>query len=967
MILTTAVALPEETDPCRTAQDLVGLSARISIGQTLRTILDQQGLTPFELLFDWRHLRRFGEASAAADAMVQRLAAAQARQIGQPVEQRRAELVVAIEQVMQTARRTEKILSTVPDGTSALAAVTAMPATADGPGDLVRAALARDLSDKREWAAKLEHVLGIVWRVDDDRVTAACDDVLADLIQTPAATRILFSGSESLGDHLLHLCGLVHGEAAVSAGRLGQSQATSFTALLRQERLPETRRAALDRVRRLLITNEALASQAAGREADYFARIVERLVSSSGVAGGTAMAEALTRRFARRLNQGGATGLRLAINGLAEMLTDLLARLSYLNAVSHAAFAARHLSDVAASMEAAFGNERLVEPLLLGGGSPDSPLDKLEAVLAAIRMANLPEAVQQHLHRKARRMADDFVGSGHLLERLPLIEPNAVRRSYRIAGLLQSGLIRDDRNIARLRRHLAEQVRLLEGRESGPIETGVAMADATVEPVDLSAPTEVRLATDGAMGITVVKNLNRPAAAPLKLQPGVRPDAGAGPRPALPDVGPGLGPDSSADGLAPATLHPSTIDRRRVEPRLRAGGAGPRIRAAATPTRSQVTVGPTEDRSLPAMPRRADGSSAVTRHMPLLDAQHTVADAGVPGGGDTGQLLAGNGSEGRARCHNCFEPKDEATVCPGCGFDSAQPARPSPHLPPGTLLHGRYRIGKLLGQGGFGATYMGWDERLDVPVAIKEYFPVNLASRVPGSGSLIPYTPEHQASFKAGLTRFLDEARVLARLRVISEIVDVQDFFEDNATAYLVMEYLQGRTFKKYVADSGGKVEYRRALSILLPIMKALQDVHETGLVHRDISPDNIFVTATGGRKLLDFGAARLSTGKAVGALTVILKPGYAPPEQYFEDGQQGPWTDVYGISATLYAAILGKAPMDAARRLQRDDLVKPSESGVPLPREFETALLGGLTMRWQDRPRTMRALMTSFSKSLAA
>ena len=199
------------------------------------------------------------------------------------------------------------------------------------------------------------------------------------------------------------------------------------------------------------------------------------------------------------------------------------------------------------------------------------------------------------------------------------------------------------------------------------------------------------------------------------------------------------------------------------------------------------------------------------------------------------------------RCPNCFARKGAAGECPECDYVAGTTVDSPVHLPPGTWLLGRYRTGKLLGQGGFGATYLGWDDRLQIRVAVKEYFPTHLVARNSGGNGMTPFTAEHRQTFAKGITRFLEEARTLARLRDIREIVAVQDYFEDNGTAYLVMELLQGRTMKKYIADHGGKIDYKKALSILMPIMKALLSVHEQGMVHRDISPDNIFMPSSGG------------------------------------------------------------------------------------------------------------------------
>lgn len=318
---------------------------------------------------------------------------------------------------------------------------------------------------------------------------------------------------------------------------------------------------------------------------------------------------------------------------------------------------------------------------------------------------------------------------------------------------------------------------------------------------------------------------------------------------------------------------------------------------------------------------------------------------------------------GEDRCPNCFADKNGATNCASCGWPAQSDSRSGIHLPPGSLLHDRFRIGRLIGQGGFGATYLGWDDRLHVKVAVKEFYPANLISRLPGGTRVAAFSDVHEEAFRLGLEKFMDEARMLARLRTIKEIVVVQDFFEENGTAYIIMELLQGKTLKRHIADNGA-LDGRRALGLLAPIMKALQAVHEAGLIHRDVSPDNIFITEQGERKLLDFGAARQAAGQGA-QLTVILKPGYAPPEQYSQDAKQGPWTDVYAICATIYCAVTGKAPPDATSRFLSDSIPRPTAIGAKVPAPFEKVLMAGLAMRQHDRPQSMLDLLRAFSVAI--
>jgi len=320
-------------------------------------------------------------------------------------------------------------------------------------------------------------------------------------------------------------------------------------------------------------------------------------------------------------------------------------------------------------------------------------------------------------------------------------------------------------------------------------------------------------------------------------------------------------------------------------------------------------------------------------------------------------------SSGADLCPHCLEPGFVSVgACRNCGFPERVDNRAGFHLPPGVTLRERFRVGRPLGQGGFGTTYLGWDGRLGVKVAIKEFHPTNLMARVPGSLTLAPHSATHAEAFTLGLSKFLDEARTLASLRDIREVVVIHDVFEENGTAYLVMELLRGRTLKAYAQARGGSIPAAEALRIVVPILRGVRAIHDRGLVHRDISPDNIFLTAEGIPKLLDFGAARSFQDGATD-LTVILKPGYAPPEQYSRTAPQGPWTDVYALCATLYTVLAGAPPIDAAARIHKDEIRSLRAQGVDVPPELETAVMSGLAMRPIDRPRDAAELAELLSR----
>ncbi len=306
-------------------------------------------------------------------------------------------------------------------------------------------------------------------------------------------------------------------------------------------------------------------------------------------------------------------------------------------------------------------------------------------------------------------------------------------------------------------------------------------------------------------------------------------------------------------------------------------------------------------------------------------------------------------------CMGCMEQKDaQVETCPNCGFvEGTMPESPL-YLPPRTILQEKYLIGQVLGQGGFGITYLAWDLNLNVKLAIKEYFPQDLASRAAGHSQVSAYTGSMGSQYEYGLDKFLQEARTLAQFEGHPSIVSVRDFFKANGTAYFVMSYVEGITLKDHLANSGGTLPVEQARGVLLPIMDALKEVHAVNVLHRDISPDNIFINKKGQVILIDFGAARQAIGEKGRSLSIILKPGYAPEEQYRSKGAQGPWTDIYAIAATYYHLITGHQPPEALERLVDDPLELPSKYADALNETEEKALLKALAVRAEDRFQTV-------------
>ncbi len=302
-----------------------------------------------------------------------------------------------------------------------------------------------------------------------------------------------------------------------------------------------------------------------------------------------------------------------------------------------------------------------------------------------------------------------------------------------------------------------------------------------------------------------------------------------------------------------------------------------------------------------------------------------------------------------------MKDRGAARVCPDCGFDESAYPKTGVQLPLRTVLNDQYVVGRALGAGGFAITYLAWDVRLARRVAIKEYMPSGLASRSGATSQVMPHTGVSGQDFQYGLERFLDEARMVAQFQEHPGIISVTNYFPANGTAYLVMEYLEGCTLKEYLAQQGGRLSFNQALALMTPVMDALRELHRVGVVHRDISPDNIYVTTGGQVKLLDFGAARQALRDRSQRLSVILKVGYAPEEQYRSSGSQGPWTDVYAVGATFYHLITGQVPPPSIDRLADDRIEPPSALGSDIPPAPEEALMTALAVKAPQRYETIQ------------
>ena len=317
------------------------------------------------------------------------------------------------------------------------------------------------------------------------------------------------------------------------------------------------------------------------------------------------------------------------------------------------------------------------------------------------------------------------------------------------------------------------------------------------------------------------------------------------------------------------------------------------------------------------------------------------------------------------RCPGCFESiKDDLEVCPFCEYIEGTPSTESIHMSPGTKLAGRYTIGKVLGYGGFGVTYIGWDSVLEQKVAIKEFLPNGCSTRAPGQSNIIVSEGVNKEYFSVGLERFIDEAKRLSKFHKEEGIVRVFDCIAENDTAYIIMEYLEGETLSEYLKRVK-IIPEEDALRILMPVMKSLEVIHQSGIIHRDIAPDNIILTKDGKAKLIDFGAARYITADLSKSLMVIVKPGYSAEEQYRGGNDQGPHTDVYSMAATLYKMLTGETPPDVLERREsieatnKDTLRLPGKLNDSISPVVENALLNALNIRIEDRTPNMKAFIS--------
>jgi len=312
--------------------------------------------------------------------------------------------------------------------------------------------------------------------------------------------------------------------------------------------------------------------------------------------------------------------------------------------------------------------------------------------------------------------------------------------------------------------------------------------------------------------------------------------------------------------------------------------------------------------------------------------------------------------------HCCLEHRE-------CTCDAGTRGRPVENpvfcLPAGALLDDKYRIGRVLGAGGFGITYLAVDENLGLRVAIKEYMPRSDAVRSSDGVSILPGTVDDQDSFEFGLQKFVEEARVLARIseKDNPRIVSIHGFFKANGTAYLVMRYLEGQTLSGLLKSKGGSLPENEAIVILTAMLDGLREIHSAGLIHRDIKPQNVFITNDGGIKLIDFGAARYAQGAQSRGLTQVFTPPYAPSEQYSLRGDQGPWTDIYAVGVTFYQMLTARLPDDALSRLRDPTFVGPhAATGGKVSKALDGVIAKAMSPEVGDRYRSVDEFFEALS-----
>lgn len=312
--------------------------------------------------------------------------------------------------------------------------------------------------------------------------------------------------------------------------------------------------------------------------------------------------------------------------------------------------------------------------------------------------------------------------------------------------------------------------------------------------------------------------------------------------------------------------------------------------------------------------------------------------------------------EGTGYCMGCMHKLDWDGRCHYCGFDERNYKKDQQLGLHTRLKNGEYMIGRQLGQGGFGITYIGMDTTLLQTVAIKEYFPFG-AVRRNDRNEIELYDEKYRKDYEKGLESFLCEGRILARFSNLTAVVGVKNFFHENNTAYLVMDYVEGLSVREYVKNYG-VLSPDRTLFLVQQVIADMQMIHHKQVLHRDVSADNLIITHNGSLKLIDFGATRQEFTKNQYTGTILCKQGYSAIEQYSTGRNQGPWTDIYGLCASIYFMLTGVVPDSAPDRIQNDcvrSLVQMDE--IAMSKVQKEAIMKGLAVEVEHRYHTMAEL----------
>ena len=321
------------------------------------------------------------------------------------------------------------------------------------------------------------------------------------------------------------------------------------------------------------------------------------------------------------------------------------------------------------------------------------------------------------------------------------------------------------------------------------------------------------------------------------------------------------------------------------------------------------------------------------------------------------------------RCYNCMKEYDidAGGLCPYCNNDPSQPTEKPFYIKPGTVLENQYMIGKAIGSGGFGITYKAWDFQLERKVAIKEYYPSGIAARQGSGDEVCVKAGDDADKYEFWLRAFIDEALRLASMDSLRGIVHIFNSFVANSTAYIVMEYLEGNTLKGILKENEKPLDYKDVIDMVVPALYSLDAIHKANIIHRDIAPDNIMKLPDGKIKIFDFGSAKNS--KVVSdndMIAILVKPGYSAVEQYEFGGTQGPWTDVYSMSAVMYHLITGIRPAESIKRRDEGARIQaPSQLGIDIPSEIEDIIMSALSLDARYRIRSARDFADKLSYEL--